>query len=115
MINSSKKYTDAAENMKQYLMSCKQLKSSKNMVVLTGEIEDFDQETSKNIKKELKVTFFDNEPKSKDETEFRSSLAEQVPEMANVFNSKTLIKFEQKSGKKWLETSSDIVKSLKKI
>ena len=115
MINSSRKYTDAAENMKQYLIGCKQLKSSKNMVVLTGEIDEFDQETSKAVKKELKVTFFDNEPKTKDETEFRSSLAEQLPEMASVFNSKTLIKFEQKAGKKWLETTSDIVKSLKKI
>jgi hypothetical protein len=109
MIRSSKKYKEAAEAMKPYLQDCKQLKSSKNKVVLTGRMNFFDTYNMKPYNEELKVTVVDNEPMNPTEKDFRAHMAMQAPEMASVFTCKSLITVEKKVGKKWLESTQEFL------
>ena len=109
MIRSSKKYKEAAEAMRPYLQDCKQLKSSKNKVVLTGRVNIFDSYKMENYNEELKVTIVDNEPLNGIEKDFRAHMAFQAPEMASVFTCKSLITVEKKVGKKWLESTQEFV------
>ena len=109
MIRSSKRYTEAAEAVKPYLNDCKQLKSSKNKVVLTGKLHFFDSSKMEEFDQELKVTIVDNEPTNSVEKEFRAHMAKEAPEMASVFNCKSLITVEKKVGKKWSESTAEFV------
>jgi len=113
MIRSSKKYKEAAEAMKPYLQDCKQLKSSKNKVVLTGRINVFDTNNMEPYCEELKVTVLDNEPLNSTERDFRAHMAIQAPEMASVFTCKSLITVEKKVGKKWLESTQEFLNCMK--
>lgn len=106
MIRSSKSYLEAAEKMRPYFTNCKQLKSSKNKVVLTGMI-NFDNEDE-----ELKVTIVDNEPQTINERELFVHISRQIPEVESVFMCKSLIKVERKVGKKWIDSTRDFINKI---
>lgn len=106
MIRSSKSYLEAAEKMKPYFKDCRQLKSSKNKVVLTG-TTNFDNE-----QEELKVTIVDNEPQTINERELFAHISKQVPEVENIFMCKSLIKVERKVGKKWIDSTTDFINKI---